>query len=105
MQSADDVQFGDAQLQRLARLVDNFLNGELEAVGVAFLLREGAELAGENAVIGIVDVAVDDVAGAVLPIFFRRAKSAMAPSAFKSFDSNSRSASASEMRSPATTLS
>src|ERR1035437_6071641 len=65
MQSADDVQFRDAELQRLARFPDDFLDGKLEAVGVAFLARERAELAREDAVIRVVDVAVDDVAGAV----------------------------------------
>ena len=69
MQSADDVQFRDAELQRLARLLDNFLDGKLEAVGVAFLARERAELAGQDAVIRVVDVAVDDVAGAVADLF------------------------------------
>src|ERR1035437_2554157 len=65
MQSADDVQFRDAELQRLARFPDDFLDGKLEAVGVAFLARERAELAREDAVVRVVDVAVDDVAGAV----------------------------------------
>ena len=44
---------------------DDFLDGELEAVGVAFLAGERAELAAQDAVIGVIDVAVDDVAGAV----------------------------------------
>ncbi len=41
------------------------LGRELKAIRVALLLRERAELAGEDAVIGVVDVAVDDVAGAL----------------------------------------
>src|SRR5581483_4568284 len=57
MQSADDVQLRDAELQRLARLLHDLLRGELEAVGVALLPRERAELAGENAVVRVVDVA------------------------------------------------
>ena len=65
MQPADDVQLGDAQLQRLARLLDDLLDGQLEAVGVALLAGEGAELAAQDAVVRVVDVAVDDVAGAV----------------------------------------
>ena len=44
---------------------DDFLDGELEAVGVALLAGEGAELAAQDAVVRVVDVAVDDVAGAV----------------------------------------
>ena len=51
---------------------DDFLDGELEAVGVAFLARERAELARQDAVIRVVDVAVDDVAGAVADLFLPR---------------------------------
>ena len=65
MQAADDVQFRDADLQRLARLADNFLDGKLEAIRVAFLARERTELARKDAVVRIVDVAIDDVARAV----------------------------------------
>ena len=65
VQPTDDVQFGDAQAKRLAGLLDDFLDGELEAVGVALLAGEGAELAVQDAVVRVVDVTVDDVAGAV----------------------------------------
>ena len=41
MQSADDVQFRNAKPQGLARLLDNLLGGELEAVGVALFLAGG----------------------------------------------------------------
>src|SRR5438034_6869236 len=64
MQSADDVQFGDAQRQRLARFLNDFIDGQLKTVLVAFLARERAELAGEDAVVRVVDVTVDDIAGA-----------------------------------------
>lgn len=72
MQSADDVQFRDAEFQRLARLLDHLRDGQLEAVRVAFLAREGAELAGEDAVVRVVDVAVDDVAGMVTHLLLPR---------------------------------
>ena len=72
MQSADDVQFGDAELQRFPRLFNDLLDGQLEAVGVAFLARERAELAREDAIVRVVDVAVDDVAGAVAGFFLAR---------------------------------
>ncbi len=72
MQSADDVQFRDAELQRLARLLDHLRNRQLETVGVAFLARERAELAGEDAVVRVVDVAVDDVAGAIADFLLSR---------------------------------
>src|SRR6266545_103568 len=64
MQSADDVQLGDPDGQRLARFLDHLRNRQLEAVLVAFLAGERAELAAQDAVVRIVDVAVDDVAGA-----------------------------------------
>jgi len=82
----------DAEGECFTRLVHNLFRGQLEAVGIAFLAGKRAELARQDAVIRIVDVAIDDVAGA-LPVFFWHAKSAMAPTTFKSFDSNSRSAS------------
>ena len=72
MQPADDVQFRDAERQRLARLLDNFLDGMLEAVGVALFAGEGAELAAQDAVIGVIDVAVDDVAGAIADLALPR---------------------------------
>jgi hypothetical protein len=43
----------------------DFLDGELHAVSIALLAGEGAELATEDAVIRVIDVAVDNVAGAV----------------------------------------
>ena len=72
MQSADDVQFSDAERERLARLLHNLFDGQLKAVGVAFLARERAELARQDAIIRVVDVAVDDVAGAVAGFFLAR---------------------------------
>ena len=70
MQSANDVQFRDADFQRLSRFPDNFFDGKLKAVGVAFLARERAELARKDTVIRIIDVAIDDVAGTVVAAFF-----------------------------------
>src|SRR2546430_14908763 len=64
MQPADNVQLRDAQRQRFARLLNDFVRGQLETVLVALLAREGAELAAQDAVVRVVDVAVDDVAGA-----------------------------------------
>jgi hypothetical protein len=65
MQPADDVQLGNAKVQGLARFLNNFIDAELEAVGVAFLAGKGAEFAAQDAVGGLVNVAVDDVAGSV----------------------------------------
>src|ERR671925_343580 len=64
MQSADDMQFGDAQRQRLARLPHNFVHGQLEAILVPFFPGERTELTAQDAVIGVVDVAIEDIAGA-----------------------------------------
>ena len=72
MQSADDVQFRDAELQRLARLLDHLRDGQLEAVRVALLARERAELAAQDAVVRVVEVAIDDVAGAVAHLLLSR---------------------------------
>src|SRR5438132_3495855 len=65
MESAHDMQLGNAKSQRLARLLHNFLYAVLKAIRVALLACERAELATEDAVVGIVDVAIDDVAGAI----------------------------------------
>ena len=65
MQPADDVQLRDPELQGFARLLDNLLDAELKTVGVALLPRERAELTLESAVVRVVDVAIDDVTGAV----------------------------------------
>ena len=65
MQAADDVQFRATQLQRFAGLRHDLVHRQFEAVRIAFLPGKRAELAGEDAVVGIVDVAVDDVARAV----------------------------------------
>ena len=65
MQPSDDVQFRDAERERLTRLLHHLLDAQLEAVLVALLAGEGAELAGEDAVVRVVEVAVEDVAGAV----------------------------------------
>src|SRR5262245_6348495 len=65
MQSTDDVQFRDAEVQSLSPLLEHPRNGQLEAVLHAVPARERAELAGENAVVRVVDVAIDYVAGAI----------------------------------------
>ena len=72
MQSANDVQFRDAELQRFARLLNHLRDAQLEAVRVALLARERAELAGEDAVVRVVEVAIDDVAGAITDLLLPR---------------------------------
>jgi hypothetical protein len=65
VQSADDVQFGDAEGERFLRIFSHLLDGQLEAVGVAFLAGERTELAAQDAVVRIVDVTVQDIGGVV----------------------------------------
>ena len=65
MQSADNVQFRDAQFRGLLRFFHDFFDAVLNAVRVALFAGKGAELAAQDAVIGVIDVAIDDVAGAV----------------------------------------
>ena len=59
------MQLGDAQLQRLARFLHHLLDAQLEAVRIAFLARKGAELAAQNAIIRVIDVPVENIAGPV----------------------------------------
>lgn len=70
MKSADDVEFGDAFGQAGTGRVDHFGDGIFESVGVAFASGEGAELAGEDADVGVVEVAVEDEGGAVAVFAF-----------------------------------
>src|ERR1019366_9279181 len=72
MQSADDVQFRDAEFQCLTGLFDHLVRRQFESVLVALLARKRAELAGENAVIRVIDVAVENVAGAVADLLLSR---------------------------------
>src|SRR6266404_2378028 len=52
-------------MERLARLLHDLLDGELEPVGISFLARKSAKLATQDAIVGIIDIPVDDVARAV----------------------------------------
>ena len=66
MEPADDVQLGDAYAESVSRFLHDFLHRELETVCIAFFASEGAKLSQtQDAVIPVVDVTIDDVAGAV----------------------------------------
>src|SRR4051812_7837673 len=56
-------------MQSFTRFLDNLLYRQLEAISIALLSSEGTKLATEDAVIRIVDVAIDNVAGAVADFF------------------------------------
>jgi hypothetical protein len=59
------MQLRNAQVEGFASFLRDFVNRELETVGIAFLARERAELATQDAVVGVVDVAIDNVAGTI----------------------------------------
>jgi len=63
MQPSYDVQFGDPKQQGLTSLLHHLIDRELKSIGIALLARESAKLAREDAVVGVVNVAIDDVAG------------------------------------------
>jgi hypothetical protein len=53
------------QEQSLASFLHDFFDGKLEAIGIPLFAGERAELAAQDAVIGVIDVPIDDVAGAI----------------------------------------
>ena len=70
MKPADHVHFGDAAGQRFLHRGDDLIDRAFKRVRVAFLRGESAELAGEDADVGVVDVTIEDVGRdvAVLPL-------------------------------------
>jgi hypothetical protein len=69
MQPADHVHFGNPAGERFPDRLDDFIGGMFESMGITLFCRESAELAGEDADIGVIDVAIEDIGGdvAVLP--------------------------------------
>jgi hypothetical protein len=53
MQATNHVHFRDSEAERIADHADNFVNRVLKGVCIAFLSGKSAELAGENANVGI----------------------------------------------------
>ena len=70
MQSADDVQFRDAELQCLPRLRHHLRNRKLVCAGIAAPPVKRAEIAIEDAKVGVIDVPVEDVEGDVAVFAF-----------------------------------
>ena len=68
MKAAHHMHFGDPKLERLARRLDDFVDSQFEGMRVAFSSTKRAELAREKADVGVIDVPIEDVGGAV-PIF------------------------------------
>jgi hypothetical protein len=65
MQPADNVQFRYAQMEGFAGFLNNLLNGKLKTIGIPLLSRERTKLATQNAIVGIIDVTINDIAGPV----------------------------------------
>src|ERR1700760_961497 len=65
MKSANHVNLGDAELKGLARCLDNLRDGQFKGMRVAFPGPERAELAREDADVRVIDIAVQDVSGAI----------------------------------------
>ena len=65
MQPADHVNLGDPLLHRTAHGGDDLRNRHLKRVRVALARGERAELAGEDADVRVVDVAIENVGGDV----------------------------------------
>ena len=65
MQPPDHVDFRDARGQRLLDSGKDIVNGTLESMSIPLFRRERAELAGENADVRVIDVAIEDVSGDV----------------------------------------
>jgi hypothetical protein len=61
------MDLGDTKGQGFPDNADDFLNGILKGMGIAFLGGESAKLAGKYADVGVVDVAVMNVTG-VIPV-------------------------------------
>ena len=61
MQSTHHVHLGDPEPESFAHRTHDFVDRVLERVGIAFLGSKSAELAGENADVRIVDVAIVNV--------------------------------------------
>ena len=65
MEPADHVHLRDSKAERFSHHADNFVNRVFKGVCIALLRGESAELAGEDANIGIIDVTIVNVGGVV----------------------------------------
>src|SRR2546423_10274779 len=70
MQATDHVYFGDPGRERFLDCGNNILDRTLERVRVPFLRRECAKLAGKDADVRVIDVAIEDVGGDVAVFAF-----------------------------------
>ena len=68
MKPPNHMNFGYPKLKRLTGGLDNLGDGEFEGMRVAFSGTKGTELARKNANIGIVDVTIQDIGGAI-PVY------------------------------------
>ena len=68
MKTTDHVNLRDPHQKRAANGLNDFGNGHFERMRITFPSAEGTKLAGENADVGVIDVAIEDVSGTV-PVF------------------------------------
>ena len=61
VQAANHVDLRDTELERLADYFDNFIDRVFESVSVALFSRKRTELAGKDADIRVIDIAIMDV--------------------------------------------
>src|SRR5438270_4228125 len=61
MQPADHVHLRHSEAERIAHHADDFVNRVLKGVCIALFSGESAELAGEQANVGVIDVAIVDI--------------------------------------------
>jgi hypothetical protein len=65
MQSADDVQFRNAERESFLGHGNHLFDSVLKTIAIAFLTGEAAELAGKNTVVGVVKVTINNIAGTI----------------------------------------
>ena len=68
MKASNHMNLGNPELERLTCRLDDFGDGHFERMWIAFPGAEGAELARKNADVGVIDVPIQDISGAI-PVF------------------------------------
>ena len=68
MKTTNHMNLGDPKMQRLPSRLDDLGDGYFECMRIAFSGAKGAELTRKNADVRIIDVAIQNISGAV-PVF------------------------------------
>src|SRR5215831_10207641 len=72
MESPHNMQFSDPKLHCLPRFLNNFLDRVLKSIRVPLLSCKRTKLAAQDAIVRVIDVAVDDVACVIAHFFAAR---------------------------------